>query len=319
MGRSSGPKALAAVVAVSLALGACARLSAGGSGGFIDHPTGPADLVLRVEVVGGFRPATAVLRDVPPFTLVGNGRVIAPGPQVLVYPGPALPNLQVREVTEAGVQRILRAARDAGLMGPDRHYDYPLVADAATTRFVLVAGGERHVVSAYALGEEAFGEDLGAPTGMESPAGAERAPGLSEEERGARRRLARFRDRLLDLGRWLPPGSVGEERPYEPAGLRVFVTPDLPVEDPALRQRPLDWPLPEPLAGLGRPLEGLPEVRCAVVSGEDLQALRPLLERATELTPWRSGGRTFGLAFRPLLPDESGCPAAVPGYGGAGP
>ena len=33
----------------------------------------------------------------------------------------------------------------------------------------------------------------------------------------------------------------------------------------------------------------------------------PLVEQANQLTPWTSDGSQYGLLFRPLLPDESGC------------
>ncbi|MGH2650670.1 MAG: hypothetical protein ACRDHK_05595, partial [Actinomycetota bacterium] len=52
------------LVALSLLVAGCGRLTKAGSGG-IDHPTGAADLVLRMDVGGGFVPATYELRRIP--------------------------------------------------------------------------------------------------------------------------------------------------------------------------------------------------------------------------------------------------------------
>ena len=70
------------------------------------------------------------------------------------------------------------------------------------------------------------------------------------------------------------------------------------------------WPLTTPLATFGAPPiqgGGLNGTRCGVVEGTDAATLRPLLEKANQLTPWTSGGKTYSLRVRPLLPDESGC------------
>jgi hypothetical protein len=51
------------------------------------------------------------------------------------------------------------------------------------------------------------------------------------------------------------------------------------------------------------------DMRCAVVSGQDWSDVRALAARATTLTPWVSGGDRYAITFRPLLPDEAGCPS----------
>jgi len=224
----------------------------------------------------------------PSFSLFGDGRVVVQGPQIEIYPGPALPNLLVRDVSEEGVQAILEAARVAGLLGEDRHYDNQRIADASTTTFTVNAEGKRHVVSAYALfeGEEAAGSD----------------------DREAREALIDFQSKLSTLESWLPQGSVGAEGAFDFDELRIFahlgVSPsDIPP------QKEMDWPLSVSLASFGEPSSLQPDLRCGSISGEDLVSLLPLAQRANQLTPWRSDGQLFSLTFRPLLPDESGCPA----------
>ncbi len=289
----------ALIVAGALVLAACGRLTgAGGGGGStgptgstgstggIDHPRGPDELVLRVELQGGFVPVEYHLTRVPSWSLYGDGRVVVEGPQIEIYPGPALPNLLAFHLTEEGVQAVLAAARDAGLMEGDRRYPQPCVADAPTTVFTVVADGRTSVVSADAL-------DLGPGS----------CPGVDEEARG---KLAAFWAKLTDLASWLPEGSVGPEEPYVATEIRIYVRSYR--GDPDLAQEPVTWPLETPLARFGEPFEGaLEDVRCGVVSGADLETLRPLLERTSQLTPWESEGERYGLLLRPLLPDEHGC------------
>ena len=43
------------------------------------------------------------------------------------------------------------------------------------------------------------------------------------------------------------------------------------------------------------------------MSGADLDAVLPLAQEANQLTPWKSDGAQYAIAFRPLLPDESAC------------
>jgi hypothetical protein len=289
----NGPRRFLAILAVVAAVTtSCAglRSSAGDDG--IDHPTGASDLILRVHAGGGFVPVDYTLREIPFFSIYGDGRLVTLGPQIEIYPGPALPNLQVTHISEDGIQAILQAARDAGLFGPDVRYDHPGIADASTTTFTVVAEGRRHVISGYALG---FDEQ---PSGL-----------ISEEDAAARRKLNDFQMKLGDLRSWLPAGTVSDEEPFGFDELRIFVR-DEPPQDDALPQNELPWPLSPGLADFGAVVPDL-DIRCGSVQGPDLDALLPLAQRANELTPWGNDGHLYGLILRPLLPDESGCEGAA--------
>lgn len=291
---------LIVVLASALAATACADSQAGsadgtgpsggtggtGGTGGITHPGGANDLVLRVSVEGGFVPAEYLLSSIPGFTLYGDGTVVTTGAQIEIYPQPALPALVTTTLTEGAVQAILQAALDAGL-GSDRVLSDATVADAPTTVFTLVANGERHVTSVYALGF-----------------GAEASLGTGAKDGEIRAALQAFSERLGALRDWLPDGSVGQDRPYSPTAIRMFFGPYQPVPD--LEQSPIDWPIPEiDLGAFGQSIEqGL---RCGVVSDEALSALFPVLRDANQLTPWVSEGVRYRMIFRPLLPDESGC------------
>ncbi|MCC6223671.1 MAG: hypothetical protein IT201_09310 [Thermoleophilia bacterium] len=274
----------------ALALAVVALAGCGGEGR-IDHPTSPTELVLRVELSGGLLPVEVAFAYLPELSLYGDGALLVSGPQLTIYPGPALPGLVARTIGEEGVQAILREARVAGLLDPDGPGELDalatVVADAPTTTFTVAAAGSTRGVSVYALGLEA---------GLPVP----------ESELEARALLSAFLERLRDLESWLPEGSLGPERAYAASAVRVLVRPYAPPE-PEFEQPALAWPLETPLAALGEPWTGYPDARCAVVEGDELALLVPAAERASTLTPWRSGGDDFALLFRPLFPGERGC------------
>jgi hypothetical protein len=261
----------------------------------ISHPTGAADLVVRIENGGGFVPPTYQVRQLPWLSIYGDGRVMVPGPQIEIYPGPAVPNVVTFRISEEGLQKVLEEALAAGLLGADAHYDYPGIADAGTTTFTVVAGGKRHVVSAYALSEGGA---------MDSQ--------LDPETLRARTALLKFQERALDLRSWLGAAVIEPESAYRFAALRIFVAPPQPA-DQDLQPSFLNWPLATPLASFGAPVvaPSLGDARCAVVSGDELATLLPAVQSSNELTLWRSGGKEYQLILRPLLPDESGCPAST--------
>lgn len=289
------PEALPLIVTVLL-LASCSAGTASSPTpspiGTTSHPEGANELVLRYETTGGFVPREFLLSSYPTISVYGDGTAITEGPQIAIYPGPALPNLIATTITEAGLQRLLGLAIDAGLLGPDAHYDAIGIADAGTATFTVVANGTRHTISAYALNES---EDRG----LDRTVAAQRA------------RLRAFVTRLGDLRGALGPDQVGAEAPFRFSAMRLFVQPGVLAEGPA--QPGIDWPLATPLATFGQPAGPGPgtDLHCGVVSGPDLETLRPLLIQANQATPWRSGGRVYSLRIRVLLPDESGCPGVT--------
>lgn len=260
-----------------------------GESDVVGHPEGPDELVLRVTVGGGFVPVEFNLTELPTFSMYGDGSIITPGPQIAIYPAPALPNLQQRQITEEGIQTILAEALDAGLEGPDRSLANHRIADAPTTDFTVVTDTGTHTTSAYALG-----------TGT----GPQEGP---EDDRQARNHLRQFQQMITSLEQALPAGEISEERPFEPTRLRLFVKEGTPEpSEPGLEQPELEWPLDGGLAEFGEPHASV-DYRCGVVAGEEVQRLLDVARRANQLTPWVSEGRSYGVLFRPLLPDERGC------------
>ncbi|MGH2683448.1 MAG: hypothetical protein ACRDIX_09485 [Actinomycetota bacterium] len=279
---------------VALAAAACARITGGGgSDSRIEYPRGSEDLVLQVHSGGGFVPVHWHLREHPHFSLYGDGRVITQGPQIAIFPPPALPALLERRVSDEGIQAILRAAREAGLHGRDRRFEVFEVTDLPTTTFTVVTDGQAHETAVYGLGE--VPDDL---------------PVADREER---RTLFEFQSKLLDLESWLPEGSVSLDRPYEYDRLRVFVVPAGEGGgdyggDEELQPSRMDWPLPEALSAFGEPMPNTPDIRCGAVEGPDLNEVLTAAGKANVETLWRSGGTVHLIAFVPLLPGEPPCP-----------
>jgi ribosomal protein L18 len=169
-----------------------------------------------VAYEGGFVPYEYTLGSTPFWSLFGDGTLIVPGPQIEIYPGPALPNLTATPVSEDGIQAILEAAREAGLMDGDANYGDQCIADAATTVFTTNADGTTTVVSAYAL-------DVGEPAGTCGNDRDAEARGKLAADRDARvrpplpgrRGAAAGSDRVAARA---PAGRVRRGRPGRPGG-----------------------------------------------------------------------------------------------------
>lgn len=261
----------------------------------IPHPDGPDELVLRIERTGGFVPQFHAVTELPLFSLFGDGSVVTLGPQIMIYPPPALPNVLVTKLTEEGVQAILQAAEEAGLLAGDRSYELGTIADATTTVFTVNARGKTSVVRVYAL-LEADPND----------------PGIPEDERADRERLRAFYERALSFPAWLPERAIAvPERPYRVERLQLVVVPvDSRTEPQAPDVQPgeLDWPLATPLEQFGDPHPNLwPEARCGVVEQAELAVVLEAMAQANTLTRWRSAGALYHVYPRPLLPDETPC------------
>jgi hypothetical protein len=281
-----------AAMALSLLLAACAR-GPGSSGGGIQHPTGD-DLVLRVEYSGGFIAPAFVLTSFPTFTLTGDGRVIVPGAQIDLFPGPALPAVNERRLTAGGIQTVLQELADTGLFGASVEYRgaQNFVADAADTVFTLHADERDVVVKVYGLGTLD-------PTGSN--------PGVSAAELAVHRTLNQVVERLGNLDAWIPAGEWADAswHPYQPEALRLLVRnadADAP-DDTGIGNALLDWPEASDPAAFGeKTFDG--EHQCAVVSGQRAKDWYAALGTANQLTRFVKDGHRYEVTVRFQLPDE---------------
>ena len=259
-------------------------------GGIAQLPTDPDEAVVRIEYQGGFIPPAGSFQQLPLVAVYADGRVLQPGPVPAIYPGPLLPHLQQQQISRLSVARLLDAARTAGLTTADVSYPAQTVADAPDT-VITIRTGERTVTSRFGA--------LGLETGERGTA----------EERAARVAASTFVAQATDLRSLLGADAVTDKGTYAPTALRVLAFPGTPQSAaPIPVPAPLPWPLATPLGAFGSPLEHFPPTyRCGVVAGTDLKTLLPVLEQATSLTTFTSGGASYMVVARPLLPDESGC------------
>jgi hypothetical protein len=265
------------VGSLAIALAACAGENVPSP---MQRPTGPADLVVRVETVGAMLPPLEAERRLPEISIYGDGTVLVPtqSPDV---PGPAGYDLESFDIDGERLDQIVAAAQSVGLRGPERRLEQEgpqFVADAGYTVVTVAADGVRHVTRVAALFD---------------------APDGSRE----RQSLAQFVEDLRAL-------RGADPAPYQPIMLAVYVAaPDPGFQpDPASAQE-VEWPYADPLSTWGQPVPPITvPARCAVVSGEVLEAALPTLRAATSATVFVDavGDRAI-MAVRPLLPDEDAC------------
>lgn len=310
---ATGRMVRGAVVGVAaLGLAACGgAVDAGsGSGGgeedglvrdVVDAP------VLQVHSAGGFVMPGYDFAAVPSLTVYEDGRAITHGPQIMIFPGPVLPNLLVAELTDDDVAAIVEAARDAGLLAEAPDYGQPPVADVPTTYVTLTVDGETYVHAVNALGmgdgtdagagEGVVGADDGAAgDGGSDEMGQPQEIGLTPEQVAARTALNEF---LGEVDGIVP---TGDGEPYD---ITAFAVAGRPADggapaDPELAPDVVPWPLGSVALA---DLDG-----CVVVEGEDAVTLLDTLRDANQLTQFDEDGTTYEVWFRPLLPHETECP-----------
>jgi len=265
-----------------------------GSGGDIDHPTG-SEAVIAITQTGGMLPVHMQATMPPAFVLSGDGRVVVQGMQTLEFPGPMLPPLQQRQLTEEGVQTILASLEETGLFTGDLQLRgmQSMFTDSSDTVFTVNAGGRTSEVSVYAIGQ--LLPDMPPP------------PGVDEAELEAYAVLSTLHDRLLTLDAWMPADAWATESwvSYEPEAMRLYVrdVTDQPAED--LQGQEREWPTDDDPATFGEELPAFGDgTRCAAVEGEDAALWLTELSNANENTIWTSGDRRYAIDARPLMPHE---------------
>jgi len=276
--------------------------SASGEPGAIEHPTG-SDPILVVRYEGGMIPIQFQVRDVPTLVLLGDGRVIVQGAQTLEFPGPALPALIERTLTEEGIQLVLDAIEETNLFTTDLDLRgaQNQISDASDTIFALNAGDNEVVVRVFALGM--LDPSMGTP------------PGMSSSEMEAYQALTELNDALTTLDTWLPADAWEAEgwQPYEAQAFRLYVADvtGQPIEGGDLPGQIREWPTDDDPAAFGDVQEGFGDgTRCGVVTGDAGATWLAELNAANQNTLWTTDGdNRFRVQARPLLPhDEAICP-----------
>jgi hypothetical protein len=277
----------------------------GGGGGDIEHPSG-SEAILVVDNVGGFVPVEFMATRLPAFVLLGDGRVIMHGAQTLEFPGPALPALIERTLTEEGIQEVLGAIEDTNLFTSDLELNgaQAVVADAPNTEFTLNGGGREVTVSIYGLGT--LLPDMPPP------------PGMPSGEIEAHRILGQLNNALMTIDSWLPAEAWEAEgwQPYEPEAFRLYVrdVTGEPVEGSDLPEQVRGWPTDDDPKAFGEVEEFFGDgTRCGVVDGELGALWLAELNAANQITLWTTDGDDrFRVTARPVLPHEDpACPDLI--------
>lgn len=285
-------RGLIAGLAALVLLAGCGQLSQPSGGGTVVHPGGTA-VVIRIEHTGGLVPYETLFTSLPSFTVVGDGRVIVQGPVADIFPGPALPNVLVRRLTEEGIQSLIFRVSETGLFEESQSFSAAseFVADAHTTVFTLRADSREIVVDAYALG---LLTDLD-----------EVPPNVSEGEIVAHQALTALEGDLLDLESWIPADdwADAEWQPYVPTAFRLLVTNIDDIEPLPEEGEPIPWPGSTPPDEIGE-LSSVQGFRCGLVMGDEAATWYAALQQATQATRWLHDGHEYRVTPRPLLPDE---------------
>lgn len=231
-------------------------------------------VVALVSTSGGFVMPSYNFTRLPKFVIYSNGQMISTNEiTTQQYPGPAIPTLQTKNVS-FDLRRIVKALDDANLTNPKFDWGYPPVADVFNTDVLTQLSAQKRSakVSIYALGM----------TG----------PGLKRTQIKYRKKASQLIDDLQSFSNkyiwsknlpvtWTPTKYVYQVQSAEPTE----------------NSNTLDW--------IGSDLTS--ETNCAVLSAADSAKITAQATDINVETLWNSGGKTWRVNLRPLLPHESGC------------
>ncbi|CAN5655678.1 hypothetical protein BH10ACT2_BH10ACT2_02790 [soil metagenome] len=245
---------------------------------FTSIPGGPQDVVLKITSEGGFVAAAFFFVNLPQLLISGDGRAFSPGAQIEIYPGPLLPAISERSITNEGIQRVLQLADDAGLLGAPLDYSLPDglgIADAPDTVVVINVNGKVYEHRANALG-------------FELPDGGSSA---------ARENLQKFVTLVGDIAKVAGSGNVGDAHLFVADQYRFQAQ----LVDPTQFTDPSPTVVPWP-AGTGAVLANSGE--CATVAAG---AVDDLFAAANQLTFFEEADATYQLYAVAVLPGDATC------------
>lgn len=248
-------------------------------GGGYDVPTDADAVVFRIGYEGGFTTPGSQFIHTPTLLIAGDGRSFTPGLTTLQYPGALLPAIMQGSITAEGIQKIVKLADLAGLLGAIPDYSFPeglMIADAPDTVVSITANGTTFIHRANALG-------------IDSPAGGPSTP--------ARDNLQEFVDLLANLPAALGVENVGEDKPLVAESYRFQ----------SVAVDPTQWTEPSPTivawpSGTGVVLADSTE--CAVVPAAKADGL---FTEATQLTFFQENELVYQLAVIAALPGDAAC------------
>ena len=275
--------------ALVVAVSSCG--SAGSSPGDTGPDEVPGDVLLRATITQAL-PPESLFPWVPAVTITADRTVVTAGPVPAIFPGPLLPNLRGRSISEAGFERLVSGARTLGLLEGNGDFSPSDV----------MPGSQRGLVEVVVDG--ALRTITGDPNLVMHcvTAPCDPVPGTPEA-------FGVFWQALLDLPTILGD-DLGQEFAYEPGAFALLIGVE-PMDGGGIAPQVVGWPLDTALADIGLPVGDRLLPRCGTVRGEDAAILAAAFSRATQLTRWvdRGGAEAdaVAIAVRPLLPGEDVC------------
>jgi hypothetical protein len=241
----------------------------------IAHPTTADDVVLKLSYEGGFVPAGYAFVNTPSLLVSGDGRVFTQGAVPAIYPGPLLPSVMARSITEEGIQALLAIAQTAGLLAtPPDYAGGQGIADAPDTVVTINAAGGSFVHSGYALG-------------------------IDNPESPARQALLDAATKLADIETAAGAANLGPDQPFEAQTYRFQARATDPSEltsqDPA--PSVVEWPA----------ASGVSLVDATTCARVDAALVGSLFVDAKQNTYFQEGDVVYQLAVAGVLPGDPAC------------
>ncbi len=247
--------------------------------GHISHPSGSADVVLRMESGGGLVPPGFFATDAPIFTLYGDDTAIfrpATDPT-----GTGLPPFVKATLDAAQVDSLLDFALTTGHLTTARHsYSVGGVYDAGTVTFTIDAGGISKSVSVYALGIS---------NNQTNPESADYAA------------FEQLSVLLGDFDKEIRLGHATSAGTYAPSQYRAIL-----IEAPGA-QNPIAWPWDDVTLDDFAVVTGHAPARLAAITSEQAAKLTTVPSGGVRgvAVASRDGTRQFSLSLRPMLPGDT--------------
>lgn len=242
---------------------------------------GSVEAVIEFGYYGGFTTREVAFQMQPQLMVTSDGRVITPAPTPAIYPGPLLPADNIQTISQEGIDVLIDAAREAGML-VDVTYDVTEnIADASTATLRLVVDGTTYTHEAYALGIGGLGGDLSEELGGDTPTN--------------RKAFEDFANQLGDYTTVVGADSLGAQEQYQPSAFQLLAEP---VGDPTGLEKDatvVDWP-----TGAGVSLAETTE--CVEVDAENVG---DVLRAATQLTFFVEDGTAYRVIARPAYPGRT--------------
>jgi hypothetical protein len=230
------------------------------------------DFVIQISYEGGLIPMEFAFVNTPALVLTDDGRLVVPGAIPEIYPGPLVPVLNQRTISEEGVDAYLDLVEEYGLLEHRQYEGNDMIADAAVSVVRIRVDGEEYVHSAYALG-------------------------FDDETDPDRSALQEFVELALDPATFVDADALGEEVAFETDTYLVLSYESDPSLEADIEPAPevVDWPA-------GASVRLADATVCAEVPYDEVD---DVLDEATQLTWFDDDGVTYRVAATPRLPGRS--------------